>query len=154
MSLAFNPINTLLIFVDINILHSRNCVFDTFKTNLFPVINSRSLWSGPTVVHPLKMSFSDKVIQTSMVSCNTTCCNLLWRASQAAALIRRSWHYDAVLHATVDILEFTGSGGAVAGDEGLVVALGGHHIEGCVLCLLPFYQDRVTVALCHYTNRC
>lgn len=79
---------------------------------------------------------------------------LLWWTSEAAALIRGRRHYDAVMHATADLLELARSRGAVAGDEGLVVALGGHHIEGRVLCQLPFYQDCVAVALCHYVDGC
>lgn len=81
-----------------------------------------------------------------------TCLNLLWRTSHAAALIRWSRDYDAVMHATADIAEFARCGRAVAGDEGLVVTLGGHHVEGCVLRQLPFYQDCVTVALCHHID--
>lgn len=56
------------------------------------------------------------------------------------------------MHAAADLLEFTRSRGAVTGGERLVVALGSHHIEGRVLCLLPFYQDCAAVALCHYVN--
>lgn len=70
------------------------------------------------------------------------------RASEAAALIRRHRHDDAVTHATADAREDAGAGGAVTGNEAPVVALGGHQVERRVVLYLPLGQDRVAVALC------
>lgn len=83
-----------------------------------------------------------------------TCFDLLWWASEAAALIRRSGYYDAVVHATANVLEHARAGGAVTGEGGAVIGLSGHHVERRVTLSLPFHHDCAAVAWCLCSNRC
>lgn len=67
-----------------------------------------------------------------------TCLDLLWRASEAAALIRGSCYYDAVVHAAANILEYTWSGGTVTGNNRVVIAFSCDHIDWRPCSQLPF----------------
>lgn len=118
---------------------------------------------------PLSHSLAHRVLKKHIITLNVsteifissklhsdelinTCFNLLWRASEAAALIWRRRHYDAIVHATLDVLEYAWIGGAVTGNQVLVVSLSSHKVEGCFHHLLPFDQDCVAVAFCHCSD--
>lgn len=98
--------------------------------------------------------FSSKHRRPARRRLRKTCRDLLRGASHAAALIRGRRDDDAVVHAAAHVVESAGRGRAVAGDEGLVVTLGSHHVEGRVLRLLPLHQQRVPGALPHHGDGC
>ena len=68
------------------------------------------------------------------------------RAPEAVALVGGGRHHDGVLHAAVGALQLASAGGAVAGDERLVAALGRHHVLCGPRRILPAHQDPVAAA--------
>lgn len=94
------------------------------------VIWFKSLW---VFVLKLYCSLADKSGKLK-----NTCLDLLWRASKAAALIRGSCYYDAVVHAAVNILEYTWSGGTVTGNNRVVITFSCDHIDWRPCSHLPF----------------